>query len=221
MVEEYTNWLLSRVRTRSYKDNIKKARDIALENCLNLRQISRESPDFFSSRGVKIGVACMFVSDTPLWMEDRKRNKIIGTQMAIHNVSEEVHGIMNDHLRCRLDRIFTGSFIQAELAAQHQDIKDLLNANQRLNRKKTRRSIQTDGVLSVKDTSYHIKARSLEEMHKTARRVRRDWMILEKEKERLANQPPFTEAEKEALEGFMVYPDGEPLIYKDVTGFGV
>ncbi|KAE8383892.1 hypothetical protein BDV26DRAFT_287305 [Aspergillus bertholletiae] len=57
VVEEYANWHLLQVDTESYKENIKKARDIALDNCLDLAQICEESPDFFVKQGVKIGVA--------------------------------------------------------------------------------------------------------------------------------------------------------------------
>jgi hypothetical protein len=47
VVEEYANWHLSRVNSDSYKENIMKAREIALDNCLDLGQIRAESPDFF------------------------------------------------------------------------------------------------------------------------------------------------------------------------------
>lgn len=40
----------------SYKDNIKRARDIALENCLDLGQIHAENPEFFVKHGVKLGL---------------------------------------------------------------------------------------------------------------------------------------------------------------------
>lgn len=36
VVEEYANWNLSWVNSDSYKENIMRARDIALENCLDL-----------------------------------------------------------------------------------------------------------------------------------------------------------------------------------------
>jgi hypothetical protein len=71
-VEEYSGWHLSRVNSDSYKENIKKARDIALDNCLDLGQIQGENPDFFVKQGVKIGVARRFVSDIRLWLEERE-----------------------------------------------------------------------------------------------------------------------------------------------------
>ncbi|KAF4209650.1 hypothetical protein CNMCM5878_005036 [Aspergillus fumigatiaffinis] len=74
VVEEYANWHLSRVNSDSYKENIKRARDIALENCLDLGQIRAENPEFFVKQGVKIGVARRFVSHTKLWLEERENS---------------------------------------------------------------------------------------------------------------------------------------------------
>lgn len=71
-VEEYATWHLSRVGTDSYKENIRKARDIALENCFDIAQIRGESPDFFVSQGVAIGAACRFVGHTRLWLKERE-----------------------------------------------------------------------------------------------------------------------------------------------------
>lgn len=72
VVGEYANWHLSRVNSDSYKENIKKARDIALDNCLDLGQIHAENPDFFIKQEVKIGVTRRFVSHTSLWLEERE-----------------------------------------------------------------------------------------------------------------------------------------------------
>ena len=36
-VEEYTDWHLSRVSTEIFKENIKKAHDIALDNCIDVK----------------------------------------------------------------------------------------------------------------------------------------------------------------------------------------
>lgn len=72
MVEEYANWHLSRVSSDAYKENIKKAQDIALENCLDLGQIRAENPEFFVKQGVKIGVARRFVRHTKLWLDERE-----------------------------------------------------------------------------------------------------------------------------------------------------
>lgn len=72
VVEEYANQYLSQVNSDSYKDNIKKAHDIALENYLNLRQIRAENLEFFIKYGVKIRVAHRFVSYTKLWLKERE-----------------------------------------------------------------------------------------------------------------------------------------------------
>jgi hypothetical protein len=47
------------------KENIKKARDIALDNCLDISQIRGDSPDFFV-QGEAIGLACRSVGHTTL-----------------------------------------------------------------------------------------------------------------------------------------------------------
>ena len=68
-VEECTNWHLSRVSAEIFKENIRKARDVTLENFLDLKQIyDHIDPDFFVKEGVKIGVARRFVSDITLWI---------------------------------------------------------------------------------------------------------------------------------------------------------
>ncbi|KAA8641516.1 hypothetical protein EYZ11_012653 [Aspergillus tanneri] len=71
VVEEYANWHLSRVSSENYKENIKQARDIALDNRFDIGNISRLDPKLFVEQGVKIGVARRFVSDTELWRDER------------------------------------------------------------------------------------------------------------------------------------------------------
>ena len=72
VVKEYSNWQLSQVNTELFRDNIKNARDIALNNCLDIRQIRDElNPEFFIERGVKIGVARRFVNDINLWVNHK------------------------------------------------------------------------------------------------------------------------------------------------------
>ncbi|GFF98316.1 conserved hypothetical protein [Aspergillus udagawae] len=77
-VEEYTDWHLPRVSAEGFKANIKKARDISLDNCLDLKQIRGENPDFFVKQGVKISAARRFVSDISLWLKHREQNKESG-----------------------------------------------------------------------------------------------------------------------------------------------
>lgn len=75
-VEEYTDWHLSRVSRETYRDHLIKARDVAIENCLDLKQIfTDQDPAFFVRQGVKIGVARRFVSDIPDWVKWCGQNK--------------------------------------------------------------------------------------------------------------------------------------------------
>ncbi|EED22758.1 conserved hypothetical protein [Talaromyces stipitatus ATCC 10500] len=80
-LEEYTEWQLSRVETEQFIHNIKKARDIAFENCLDLKQICTDkNPGYFYEQGVKIGAARRFVNDVLLWIEDRKQKELIAAR---------------------------------------------------------------------------------------------------------------------------------------------
>ncbi|KAL2811012.1 hypothetical protein BDW59DRAFT_179413 [Aspergillus cavernicola] len=76
VVGDYANWHLSRVNSESYRENIRRARDIALDNCFDLGQISRENPEFFVKQGVKIGVARRFVSHTGIWRDQRDNGSV-------------------------------------------------------------------------------------------------------------------------------------------------
>lgn len=50
---EYADWQISRVDMQIYKDNIRKACDIALTNGLDLKQIYKDQdPNFFINHGV-------------------------------------------------------------------------------------------------------------------------------------------------------------------------
>lgn len=72
-VEEYTEWQQSRVSNKTFRDNIKKARDVTLENCLDLMQIHEDQdPGFFVNHGVKVGAARRFVRDVGLWVKQRE-----------------------------------------------------------------------------------------------------------------------------------------------------
>jgi hypothetical protein len=75
-VEEYTDWHLAKVNTENFKKNIMRARDVMLENCLDLAQLHnpRFGPEFLEKEGVKIGVA-RFVNDTQKWLKQRKRKR--------------------------------------------------------------------------------------------------------------------------------------------------
>jgi hypothetical protein len=72
-VEEYAEWQLSRASNEMFRDNINKARDVTLENCLDLMQVhGDQDPDFFVKHGVKVGAARRFAHDIGLWVKRRK-----------------------------------------------------------------------------------------------------------------------------------------------------
>lgn len=67
-VEEYSKWQQSRVSRDILKDDICKARDLALANGLDLQQIHcDQDPDFFIKQGISVGVARRFVSEISQW----------------------------------------------------------------------------------------------------------------------------------------------------------
>jgi hypothetical protein len=69
-VVEYTEWQQSRVRNETFRENINKARDVTIENCLDLMQIYEDQdPGFFVKHGVKVGAARRFVRDIGLWVK--------------------------------------------------------------------------------------------------------------------------------------------------------
>ncbi|KAH8430237.1 uncharacterized protein LDX57_007906 [Aspergillus melleus] len=70
-VRKYTEWQQSRVDSQVYKDNIKKACDVALMNGLDLKQIARDQdPGFFMKHGVIVGVARRFIDEIREWSEN-------------------------------------------------------------------------------------------------------------------------------------------------------
>lgn len=74
-VGEYAEWQQSRVSNETFRDNITKARDVTLDNCLDLMQIYEDQdPDFFVNRGVKVGAARRFVRDIGHWVNQRRVN---------------------------------------------------------------------------------------------------------------------------------------------------
>lgn len=72
VAEEYSSWQKSQVVSQRYKDDIDKARHIALENGLDLKQIhGDQDPDFFIKHRVKIGVACCFFKEIRKWADEQ------------------------------------------------------------------------------------------------------------------------------------------------------
>jgi hypothetical protein len=69
-VEEYSKWQQSRVSRDILKDDIRKARGLALANGLDLQQIHcDQDPDFFIKQGINVGVARRFVSEITHWVK--------------------------------------------------------------------------------------------------------------------------------------------------------
>lgn len=72
-VVEYSDWQQSRVSSEALKDDIRKARDLALANGLDLKQIhGDQDTDFFIKQGVKAGVARRFVCEIVEWVSSLK-----------------------------------------------------------------------------------------------------------------------------------------------------
>ena len=70
---EYSEWHQSRVFDTNLKADFRKARDVALENALDLDLIHEENdPGFFEEQGVKRGTAKRFVRDIPRWAKRYK-----------------------------------------------------------------------------------------------------------------------------------------------------
>ncbi|KAF3034265.1 hypothetical protein E8E11_001061 [Didymella keratinophila] len=71
-VEEYSDWQQSRVMREDQKDDIRNMCDMALEHGLDLQQLhDDQDPDFFISRGIKLGVARRFIRDIGYWVQQR------------------------------------------------------------------------------------------------------------------------------------------------------
>ena len=56
----------------TFRDNINEAREVTLENCLDLMQIYEDQdPAFFVKHGVKVGAARRFARGIGLWVKRR------------------------------------------------------------------------------------------------------------------------------------------------------
>lgn len=74
-VEEYISWQQLRVSSETLKEDAIKARDLAIANGLDLKQIYEDQDlDFFVKHGVEVGVARRFVSDIGHCANRRRRN---------------------------------------------------------------------------------------------------------------------------------------------------
>ncbi|KAH1596332.1 hypothetical protein KXX44_006639 [Aspergillus fumigatus] len=70
-VQAYCDWQLSQVENGLWKDEFRKACEVALEDGLDLDQINELSdPEYFKNRGVKWGIARRFVKDIRYWADN-------------------------------------------------------------------------------------------------------------------------------------------------------
>jgi hypothetical protein len=74
-VEEYSEWQMSRVKRDDLQEGVRRIRDIALKEGLDLVQIHQDQdPGYFIKDSVHAGVAKRFVRETPDWVEQYKGN---------------------------------------------------------------------------------------------------------------------------------------------------
>jgi hypothetical protein len=72
-LREYCDWPQSKVVDETLKAEYQKARDVALEDGLDLEQIYEDQDtSFFIDKGVKRGVARRFISDIERWVKQYK-----------------------------------------------------------------------------------------------------------------------------------------------------
>jgi len=87
------------VSTNNFKENNRKAREIVLDNCLDLGQLPNPEigPDFFVKEVVKIGVAYKFVSDTKKWLKQCKRRRP-ADEVEDYGTISEIRTVMHIYL---------------------------------------------------------------------------------------------------------------------------
>ncbi|KAI9041044.1 uncharacterized protein KD926_007460 [Aspergillus affinis] len=70
-VQAYCDWQQSQVENESWKDEFRKACNVALGDGLDLDQIDElNDPEYFKNRGVKWGIARRFVRDIRYWADN-------------------------------------------------------------------------------------------------------------------------------------------------------
>ncbi|KAL1961200.1 hypothetical protein VTO42DRAFT_3145 [Malbranchea cinnamomea] len=103
----------------------------------------------------------------------RLRRSIQKAKTALEDI-EMVIEQASPTLNSRLQKIFRGSLLQAELNAQREeDLNRYLQASQRRKRKTTRRRVQAGGSLYAKDANRKIEERKVAETKKAWERRRR------------------------------------------------
>jgi len=73
-VKEYSMWQMSNVTDGTLKASFRQVCDVMIENGLDLDQVYKDQdPNFFISKGIKIGIARRFVEDIRCWVDNVKR----------------------------------------------------------------------------------------------------------------------------------------------------
>ena len=113
-------------------------------------------------------------TNSPPTTVKKLRRSINKAQMALGELNDELN-LVSPQLTKRLDYIFKGSLIQAELNTRRgDDIQQILRNREHLNTKKSRRQVRIRGALCVKDANRHVNIREAEEIEKEYRRQRRE-----------------------------------------------
>lgn len=73
-VKEYGEWQVSNVGSDNLKTAFRHVCDVMFEHGLDLEQVYKEQdPNFFTEKGIKIGVARRFVEDMGKWVKNVKK----------------------------------------------------------------------------------------------------------------------------------------------------
>ncbi|KAI3050159.1 hypothetical protein CBS147353_11647 [Aspergillus niger] len=117
-IDEYTAWQKSRVSRDSFKEQMDIARNVALENCLDLRQIHKDQDSgFFVSQGVKVGAARRFVT-----LSLTQTPTQVGTRQRVSALRKAC--LVRDHHRCVISRKFDIVEARKRSAEDRDNCKD-------------------------------------------------------------------------------------------------
>nr|XP_036584351.1 uncharacterized protein CTRU02_05426 [Colletotrichum truncatum]KAF6793869.1 hypothetical protein CTRU02_05426 [Colletotrichum truncatum] len=69
-IEKYCDWLCSRVQRQNFKNQYRKAAELALDHCLDLEGLhDKQDVEFFTSNGIQLGAARCFITSIRKWAE--------------------------------------------------------------------------------------------------------------------------------------------------------
>ncbi|KAH7183783.1 hypothetical protein BKA60DRAFT_472444, partial [Fusarium oxysporum] len=70
-LEKYHEWQQDQVDSPRWRQNIRCAYEITREASLDLRHVHAEvGAEFYTDRGVQLGVALSFINDVPRWVDE-------------------------------------------------------------------------------------------------------------------------------------------------------